>query len=88
MPTTNITVNKTTWTKVADSSNSELLMSWDYPTPMEVAVTATNAVPTVIGHKIASESAITRALLGSGFVWMKQAPNNGNPAELTVVVTK
>lgn len=88
MPTSNMQINKTTWTKVADSSHNELLVSWDDPTTIEVALTSTDVAPTVTGHRIPPESALTRSLLGSGFVWLKQVPNNSNPAQITVVVTK
>lgn len=86
MPTSNINIT-TSWTKVADDTNQELLVSWNEPVSMEVALTSANGAPTVSGHTIAPGSAITRPILGAGFVWMRQIAAGG-PATVPVVVTK
>lgn len=88
MPTINMPITGT-WTKIADASNTELLASWDVPTSIEVAVTATNTAPAVTGHMIDPNSAITRGLLGSGYVWVRisLASYNAIPS-INMVVTK
>lgn len=75
------------WTKVAASTDSELLITYDSPVSIEVATTATDTVPTVIGHILNREAALTRSVLGSGFVWAKTAAGS-TPSSLFLVVTK
>lgn len=86
MPTSNITVT-TSWVKVAESSHTELLMTFSQPKILEVAVTAANSAPTVSGHRITREQAISRSVIGSGYVWAKLVEGTV-PASLLVVVTK
>ena len=84
MTTYNTTISSA-WTKLADSSNMELLITWDAAIDIEVAVTATNVAPTVLGHSLNRANAITRAVLGTGYVW---ARSKGAVAGVTLIVTK
>lgn len=86
MATYNIAISRT-WTKLAASTDSELLVTFDLPVSIEVASTLTDVVPTVIGHTLSRESAITRAVLGAGFVWARTCVG-AIPAAVTLVVSK
>ena len=82
MPTTNITIT-TNWVKIADANNGELLATWTAPGTIEVATTTTDTAPTVNGHRLTRESAITRAAVGAGFVWARSL-SAGSTAALIV----
>jgi hypothetical protein len=84
MTTFNTTITSA-WTKLADSSNSELLVTWNHPVDIEVAVTTTDVAPTVVGHSLNWSNAITRAVLGTGYVW---ARCKASVAGVTLIVTK
>lgn len=70
MPTTNVYAGFS-WVKVAENTEDKLLITWDDPATIEVATTTANSAPTVKGHKLSRENAITRAVLGSGYVWVR-----------------
>lgn len=86
MTTFNTSISNT-WTKVAASTDTELLITYTSTAAIEIATTATDVVPTVIGHVLNREAAITRSVLGSGFVWAKTAVGSV-PSVITLVVTK
>lgn len=86
MATSNISVTPA-WTKIADASNTDLLVTWDTPVAIEFATTAADAAPTIRGHRIPPDSAITRSILGSGYVWAKTV-SGAVPADISVVVSK
>ena len=85
MTTSNISISNS-WTKVADTSNSDLLITWDNPVTLEIATTATDVAPTVNGHKVTCDSAITRGVLGTGYVWCKVLDKV--PSQVTLIVSK
>jgi hypothetical protein len=70
MATSNIAITNA-WTKIADSSNAELLVTWSEPVAVEVATTSADSAPTVRGHRLPRDSALTRDVIGSGYVWAK-----------------
>lgn len=82
MPTENITIT-TGWVKIANDTDAELLATWTAPGTVEVATTAANTAPTVNGHRLTRESAITRAAVGAGFVWARSL-SAGSTADLIV----
>ena len=84
MPTSNIAVT-TTWTKLADTTNDSVLVTWEPPVILEVATTATDTAPTVTGHRLNNEQAITRTALGTGYIWAKTVPGSFASSVLTVV---
>lgn len=84
MATYNITVTSA-WTKVAETNNDSVLVTWDSPTVLEVATTTADAAPTVAGHRLSNDQAITRAALGSGYVWVKTVPGTYSATVLAVV---
>ncbi len=86
MPTSNVTITNA-WTQVADNTGSELLITWNSPANVEFASTAISSAPTVIGHILDRESAITRSSIGSGFIWAKLVAASG-PNSLVLVVSK
>lgn len=90
MPTTNVNLT-TTWTKVAESSDSELLIQAhiDVKTSryalFEIAAVATDTAPTVLGHQVYyTEQAVTRDTIGSGYLYARAI----DPEAITLVVTK
>lgn len=85
MATSNITITSA-WTQLALDTNTELLATWDTAATVEVATTAASVAPTVTGHRLGREQALSRGVLGSGFVWARLV--GGVPASLSVVVSK
>lgn len=86
MPTSNVTITNA-WTQVCDNTGTDLLVTWNSPANVEFAATSTNVVPTVVGHILDRESAITRSSIGSGYIWAKLVQASG-PNSLVVVVSK
>ena len=87
MPTSNVSATAS-WSKIADSSNTDLLVTWDTPVSIEFATTAADSVPTTIsGHRLDRDSAVSRAALGAGFVWVRLS-DGSQPVTATLVVSK
>ena len=86
MPTINTPITAI-WTKIAASTDTELLATWSTPVQMELAVTATDVAPTVEGHRITKDDQISRAAVGAGFVWVKLRAGSV-PSTINMVVTK
>jgi hypothetical protein len=86
MATSNINITNA-WTKIADASNAELLVTWNAPVWIEVATTVADSAPVVSGHRLAPESAITRTIIGAGYVWAKVVAS-ANSAAMDLVVSK
>ena len=86
MPTSNITITGS-WTQLATDTNTDLLATFDENIAVEVASTATNTAPTVTGHRLSNQSAITRAVIGSGYVWARTAAGSV-PSQISVIVSK
>jgi hypothetical protein len=86
MPTSNVVISSS-WVKIAESSNAELLATWSDPAVLEVATTATDSAPTVQGHKLTREGALTRGVIGAGFVWAKLSAGT-KPNSVLLVVSK
>lgn len=86
MPTINTPVT-TAWTKIAASTDTELLATWSTPVGIDLAVTSADVAPTVTGHQLSREDQITRAAVGTGFVWVKLRAGSV-PSTVNMVVTK
>ena len=86
MPTVNIAITNA-WTKIAADTNTDLLVTFDHPVTIAVATTAADTPPTVLGHRLTRESALTRGVLGSGFVWARTV-GGAIPASIDLVVSK
>lgn len=87
MTTYNIAVTGA-WTKVADAADENVLVTWENPVMLEVATTSADAAPTVVGHRLTKESAITRRALSDGYIWLKVVPGYGASDTATVIVDK
>ena len=88
MATVNTTVTAA-WTKVADDTDDPVLITSGHPAVFEVALVATDTAPTVTGHRVEKMSdgeALTRLVLGYGFIFMRIADSRFDTA--TVVVSK
>lgn len=85
MPTSNIQVTPN-WVKVAAATDTHLLATWESPCAIEVATTLADAAPTVQGHVVSAGGAITRDILGDGYVWFRL--KDDFPAETLVVISK
>lgn len=81
------TLISSTWTKVAADSDDAFLITWDNPVEVEFAVTAVDAAPTVHGHRLNRQDALTRLVLGNGFVWARTV-SGSMPATVGLVVSK
>ena len=86
MPTSNITVTGT-WTQLATDVNTDLLVTYNENCVVEIAATAANGIPTVTGHRLSNDSAMTRAVIGSGFVWARTVAGSV-PSQITAIVSK
>ena len=87
MSTSNINATTTDWTKVADASDSDFLITWGDSRTLEVSTTETDTEPTIRGHRFHREMKVTREMIGAGFVWVK-AMTSGVNTPFTVVITK
>lgn len=86
MTTYNITVT-TTWTQLATTSDTDLLISFNATSPIEVATTSANSVPTVKGHLLTRDDQITRAAIGGGYVWARVVAGSV-PSSVVTIVSK
>jgi hypothetical protein len=87
MATSNIAITKT-WTKLANAADTSLLVTFRGHGVLEVALTAADSAPTVVnGHLVGAQDALTRIVLGEGFVWARANPG-GNVDNLLVEVSK
>jgi hypothetical protein len=74
------------WTKIAETADSAFLVTWNAPVTVEVATTTANSAPTVEGHLLNNDSAITRDVIGVGYVWAKL--RGSVPSTVRLVVSK
>ena len=86
MATSNATITKT-WTQVAADSDDPVTVTWRSGAFLEVALTATNAAPTVRGHLLKSGDVVTRNAVGDGYMWMRCDPA-GSFTSALIEVTK
>lgn len=75
------------WVKIADYADLKVLITWGRGATVEIATTNNDVLPEVSGHVLHPGDAITRALLGDGFIWMRVAVGSYSKTT-TVVVTK
>lgn len=88
MATSNVSIAKT-WVQLAANTDEAVLISTKYPYAVEYAATAAAAAPTVEGHALSNKEAITRSVLGAGYIWAKVATESPMvSATITMVVTK
>ena len=87
MSTSNIFANATEWTKAANASDSDFLITWSDARSLEISTTEFDIAPVIRGHRFPMESTITREMVGAGYVWVKSVTSGINAA-FTVVVTK
>jgi hypothetical protein len=89
MATTNVTVTST-WTKLANTEDDHVFVTAAGPAVLEVATTAADAAPSgIVGHRLPVASigdAISRDLLGPGYVWCRIADHR--VTSQVVVVSK
>ena len=86
MATSNISISNA-WVKLANSADSELLVTWGGSARIEVATTSADSAPTVNGHILYPGDAITRAVIGSGYVWVRLV-SGSYPNSANLVVSK
>lgn len=86
MPTSNIDISTSGWTKVANDTDSNILVSWNQPVMVEFATTSANSQPTVEGHMLEQDQQVTRTVIGSGYLWARLVSRILTTARL--VVTK
>ena len=86
MQTSNVVVGHN-WTQVAADTDQELLVTWDNAVELEVAVTSANSAPTVPGHRLSRDDAVSRGVFPSGYVWVKLV-SSGPQADVSLVVSK
>ena len=73
------------WTNIAADTDGEVLVTWLDPICIEFAVTDTASPPTVSGHRFYRETPLTRSMIGAGFLWARNVPENpGNTFSFTV----
>ena len=88
MPTVNTPITAA-WTKIADASNTELLVTCTTESTVEFVTTTADVAPvtTMMGHQLVNEDALTRGVIGSGFVWARLVAGS-HPPSTRLVVTK
>ena len=89
MPTSNINLNVASgWVKLANSADADLLITWGTRAILEIATTSADTAPTVKGHQLTQDSALTRYAIGPGFVWARSLSDSCPGDVTTVVVSK
>lgn len=84
--TSNLTLTPT-WVKAVTGTTEDFLASTHETGSVEFAVTATDVTPTLAkGHLLQAGDALTRAVVGTGYVWARKASKF--PAQVVLVVTK
>jgi len=86
MPTVNTAVT-TTWTKVAETTDLAVLMTWNPAVVLEIATTTADTAPTVAGHRLSNYDALTREVIGTGYLWARIIAGS-RPTTISVIVTK
>jgi hypothetical protein len=88
MATTNATITKA-WTQVAATADDLVLITRsDDVGSVEFALTAADSAPTgIVGHKLMPDEAITREVVGEGYIWMRVGLGSRNDST-SVVVSK
>lgn len=88
MATTNISINHA-WTQLATAAEEAVLISTKFPHPVQYATTAADVAPDLEGHTLANKDALSRSVIGSGYIWARVAPDVVLVSEsVTLVVTK
>ena len=88
MPTSNVALAKT-WVQLAADTDETVLISTTFPGAVEYAATAAAVAPTIEGHVLSNREALTRSVLGQGYIWAKvQADAQMVSATINMVVTK
>jgi hypothetical protein len=93
MATTNITIDAD-WTKLAESGETSLLITTGSQYWIEYATTAADAAPAgIVGHLLRNSRgepplAITRDVIGSGYVWARVHSGLASGETVTMVVTE
>lgn len=76
MATTNQTITKE-WAKVADDDDDSVLVTCRTPSTVEFAMTTTDDEPELLrGHLLQPDEAITRLVVGAGYIWMRIEPSS------------
>lgn len=86
MPTANVPLNKT-WTQLAADTDENLLVTFHGDATLEFATTASDDPPVVDGHRLTKDDAITRSVIGPGYVWARTV-GSLRPNTATLVVSK
>lgn len=86
MPTTNITITKG-WSQIALDSDDYLLVTFHGDATLEFATTSADSEPTVDGHRLSKTDALTRSIIGPGYVWAR-CVGSLRPNTAQLVVTK
>ena len=84
------TINKvvtTEWSKVADLEDKAFLVTWSLPVLVEFATTAADNAPVVQGHSLSRHDALTRMVIGDGYLWARVVPGS-RPDNVNLVITK
>jgi hypothetical protein len=86
MATVNTTITSA-WTKLADAADDPVLITSGTSAVVEVATVATNVAPSVTGHRLeelASGQAVTRAVIGDGYIFARIVDPRFLTAEMVV----
>jgi len=88
MATSNITVT-TTWTKLADTADDPVLISFASTCYYEIATTVADSAPTgIIGHQLAYSEGVTRDTIGTGYIWARIVDASTTLSSVSAIVTK
>lgn len=84
MATVNINVTPE-WAKVANDADTQVLITWGTAASVEIATTSGDRAPEVHGHILSPGDAVTRSVIGPGFIWMRTTANSFNSTTLAIV---
>ena len=88
MPTTNVSLSSS-WLKVANASDSKVLITLNAPYRVEYATENAGSAPTVLGHLLGPDTALTREVIGEGNIWARIQDGGLKPnTTALLIVTK
>ena len=88
MSTYNIQIAVAVWTKIADVSDTDFLVTWAASRIIEFASTEVDSVPLVTGHRLSKENRVTREEIGAGHVWAKVVPGSSLSKSQIITISK
>lgn len=77
----------TTWSKIAQNTDTSVIVDWNVSAEVEILSTAADSAPTTDGKRFRREDTVDRTKFGTGYVWARLVPGSRFPAVPLLVET-